>query len=178
MRISAALCSWYENQISNTPLANRARQTTATNRPTYLRNSRPRTLASRENRRSTRRSTPSGRTRSSDGMESPTYAISPPSGARSNRQRQPDTFASFDHLVRPGKQRWRDGKSERFCSHEIDSEIEAVRLLDRQVGRPGALQDLVHQDRRSAKHLRKVHAIANQGEGVALLEIGVGMHPA
>src|SRR3954463_4535833 len=148
MRISAVLCSWYENQISNSPLANSARQTTATNRPTYLRNSRPRTLASRENRGSTRRATPSATTRSSDGMESPTYAISALSRAYAYHQARGDrsvaskrSTASFDHLVGATEEWQWNGEAECLRGSEVDDKLDFGDVLNRQLCRLLAFQD-------------------------------------
>ena len=46
---------------------------------------------------------------------------------------------SFDNLVGAGEDRWRDREPERLGGLEIDHQLECSRLLDRQVGRFGAL---------------------------------------
>src|SRR6266581_9297581 len=51
---------------------------------------------------------------------------------------------SFDHLVGAGEQHRRHFEAERFRSLEIDNQLELGWLLDRQIGRLGALQDLIH----------------------------------
>jgi hypothetical protein len=57
----------------------------------------------------------------------------------------------FDHLVGAGKQRGRDGNSERFGCLEIDHQIELGRLLNRKVGWLCALENLVNVASGSAK---------------------------
>src|SRR5688500_7770079 len=51
---------------------------------------------------------------------------------------------SLDHLIRPPQQRRRDREAERFGGLEVDSEVELRRLLNWQIGRLRALQDLVY----------------------------------
>src|SRR3954451_4672187 len=50
--------------------------------------------------------------------------------------------ALFDHLVGAHQHRLRHGEAERRGGLEIDHQIELGRLLDRQVSRLGALEDL------------------------------------
>jgi hypothetical protein len=49
----------------------------------------------------------------------------------------------FDHLVGAGEQAIRHGEAQRFRSREIDDEIELGWLLDRDLTRLGAMQNLV-----------------------------------
>jgi hypothetical protein len=46
----------------------------------------------------------------------------------------------LNDLVSGGQQRFRDGEAERLGGLEVDDEFELCRLLDRQVGRFGALR--------------------------------------
>jgi hypothetical protein len=62
----------------------------------------------------------------------------------------------FDHFIGARPQRQRYGKDERFGSLEIDDQCELGRRLHGKVGR----------------------LLILEGEGVVLLEKGVGMHPA
>src|SRR6266481_6040872 len=48
---------------------------------------------------------------------------------------------SFDDLVGAGEDRWRDGEAKRLGGVEVDDQLEGRRLLDRQVGGLGALED-------------------------------------
>jgi hypothetical protein len=52
--------------------------------------------------------------------------------------------ASFDHLVGANEYRGRHGKAERSGSLHVDHQLELGRLLYRQIGRLGALENLVH----------------------------------
>src|SRR5262245_44074679 len=57
----------------------------------------------------------------------------------------------FDEVICPPEHRRRNRQAKRFCGLEVDDELESCGLLDGQVGRPRALQDLVHIMRRPAK---------------------------
>src|SRR5216684_213219 len=58
-----------------------------------------------------------------------------------------NTTSLFNHLVSAGEQRGRDSEAECFGSLEIDDQLEFGRLLDRQIGRFCASEDLVHVTR-------------------------------
>jgi hypothetical protein len=49
---------------------------------------------------------------------------------------------SLDHLIGGGQKRFRDGEAEGVCGLEIDQQLELCRLLYRQIGRLGPLQNL------------------------------------
>ena len=51
---------------------------------------------------------------------------------------------SLDHLIRPIQHRLRDRQADLLGRLEIDHQLELRRLLDRQIGRLGSLQDFVH----------------------------------
>jgi hypothetical protein len=50
--------------------------------------------------------------------------------------------SSLDHLIGAGKDRWRDCQAEGLGGLEIDDQLECCRLLDRQIGGLGAVEDL------------------------------------
>ena len=50
--------------------------------------------------------------------------------------------ASLDDLVGAGEDRWRHGEAERLRGLEVDHQLEFRRLLDRQIGWLGAVEDL------------------------------------
>jgi hypothetical protein len=49
----------------------------------------------------------------------------------------------LNHFVGAGEDRWRHGEAKRIRGLEIDDQLERSRLLDRQIGRIGALEDLL-----------------------------------
>src|SRR5712672_1958701 len=51
------------------------------------------------------------------------------------------TVSSFDHLVGAGEQRGWHSEAEGLGGRQIDHELELGRLLDRQIGRLGALEN-------------------------------------
>src|SRR5438067_411591 len=69
---------------------------------------------------------------------------------------------SLDHLVGADEQRGRDGEAERLCRLEVDDELKFGRLLNRQIGWLGALQDLIHEDSDPAVHVGFRGVIAHQ----------------
>src|SRR5262245_36318149 len=92
-------------------------------------------------------------------------AISPVSPRLAARPRPRRTVASvvfvarsFNHLVRPAEHRWWDRKTKRLSDAEIDPELELGRLLDWEVPGLGALENLVHESRRSARCLNVVRS--------------------
>ena len=69
----------------------------------------------------------------------------------------------FDDLVGAGEDRWRDSEAERLDSFEIDDQFEFVRLLHRDVGWLGSLENL---DELSCHfgpvHLHESRAVSSQ----------------
>ena len=53
-------------------------------------------------------------------------------------------YPSLNYFIRAQQEQLRDCETERLCRFEIDDEFEFGGLLDRQVGRLGALQDFVN----------------------------------
>jgi len=72
---------------------------------------------------------------------------------------------SFNHLVRAGEDRLRDSQTERMGGLEIDDQFEGRRLLDRQIGRLGTLQDPSGVNAGLTKESGEVRAIADQPAG-------------
>jgi len=58
--------------------------------------------------------------------------------------------ASFNHLIRAQQNGWRDLDAKRLRGLLVDDQFEQGRLLHRNVGRLGAAQDLVDDERRAA----------------------------
>src|SRR5262247_2170881 len=67
-----------------------------------------------------------------------------PGAVRSPARPETHAASSLDHLVGPREHRPRDSESERLRRLEVDDEIELGGLLHGQIGRLGALDDLVH----------------------------------
>src|SRR5262245_24187096 len=57
---------------------------------------------------------------------------------------QTTAATSLDHFVGTGEKYRRHLEAERLCRSDIDDQLEARRLLDRQVGRLGTPEYLVH----------------------------------
>src|SRR3970040_2366706 len=68
----------------------------------------------------------------------------------------------LDDLVGAKQQRLRNGQAQGLGGLEVDDELELGRLLDREIGRLGALEDLVDVDRRPAPHVRQRDGIAHE----------------
>src|SRR5215469_10553492 len=80
-------------------------------------------------------------TRANVYTESPSFS----KGRLEDRHRASEERASIrslDHFIRPRQQRRRDRQAKRLGGLEVDDQLEGRRLLDRQIGGLGALEDL------------------------------------
>src|SRR5215208_5496341 len=73
---------------------------------------------------------------------------------------------SFDDLVGASKQRLRHRETERLCGLQVYDQLEPSWLLDRQVGRLGALEDLSDVNAHLTGDGTPARSIANQPAGV------------
>ena len=69
---------------------------------------------------------------------------------------------SFDYFVGQRKQLWRNFKSHRLCRLEIYDQFKFRRLLHRQIGRLGPLQNLIDKDRRFLKHVWVIRPVRHE----------------
>src|SRR6266545_677508 len=76
---------------------------------------------------------------------------------------------SFDHRLGSQQYLRLDREPKRLGGPEIDDRVELSRLLDRELGRLGALEDPVHEARRSPPDIREVDTEAEETAGVGIL---------
>src|SRR5205809_704757 len=72
----------------------------------------------------------------------------------------------LDHLVRPQQHRLWDGQPENLRSSEVDHQLELRRLLDGEVGRLGALEDLVYVGGRAPEHVTNAWPVRHEAAGL------------
>jgi hypothetical protein len=72
---------------------------------------------------------------------------------------------SFNDLVGAGEDRGRHRQAERLGGVEVDDKLEGRRLLDRQIGGLGALEDLSDVNAGLAIGSREARSIADQAAG-------------
>src|SRR5215467_7890883 len=81
--------------------------------------------------------------------------------------------SSLDHLIRPCQQRGRDRETESFGGLEVDDELELGGLLDRQVGRLGTFQDLVHVQSSTLVQIVKLRAVGHEASNLDVLPLAI-----
>src|SRR5262249_25956050 len=91
----------------------------------------------------------------------------PPPGSRART----GGMGSLGHLVRAQGQITRDRPTQRVRGLPVEHQLELRGLLDRQIRRPRALQDLVHERRRLPMELGDVLTVAHQAAGDRVLAI-------
>src|SRR5215470_13199175 len=70
---------------------------------------------------------------------------------------------SLNDLIRPRQHRRRDGQAERLGGLEVDDELELGRLLDREIGGLGTLEDLCHIGSGASIEISEIRAVAHEG---------------
>src|ERR1700732_2720391 len=88
-----------------------------------------------------------------------------PGWRRTAPARGPTRRVSFDDLVGAGEDRLRHGEAERLGGLEIDHQLEGGRLLHRQIGRLGAVEDLSGVNADLAIYADEARPIADQPAG-------------
>src|SRR6266700_7303274 len=69
---------------------------------------------------------------------------------------------SFDHLIGAGDEGRGDVEADRGRGFEIDDQLEFGGQLDRQIGRPGAVEDAVDVTRRALEQDTEIDALGNE----------------
>src|SRR5882724_2866496 len=82
-------------------------------------------------------------------------------------------YRSTNDLIRPLQQRLRDVQAERLRGLEVDDQLKLRRLLDGQVARLGALEDLVDEDRRAPPDIVDIRAVGDQPAGLDVLPVRI-----
>src|SRR5207245_10733062 len=98
----------------------------------------------------------------------PASAVRRRAGSRATRasvRRGARAGSSLDDLVRSHAERLGNRQSQRFGSLEVNDQLEVCRLLDREIGGPGALQDLVDKNGRTSVEHGKIDAVRDKGSG-------------
>src|SRR5215831_6552980 len=98
--------------------------------------------------------------RSYDGIEHPAK----PTAAMRSRPRWSSTL--LNDFVRPDEYRLRDVEAERFGGLQVDHQLELGRLLDGQIARFSALQDLVDEYGSTAKVFGNVRPVGHEPAGL------------
>src|SRR5262249_27891412 len=68
----------------------------------------------------------------------------------------------LDYLIRSQQQRWRDGEAERLGRLEVDHELELRGLLDGQIGRLRALENLIDVGGGAPPDIRQARAVRHE----------------
>src|SRR6266850_8578292 len=72
------------------------------------------------------------------------------------------SHVSSDHLIRPRQHVGRNRQADLLCRFQIDDEFEFCRLFNREIGRLGAFQNLVHIRSGAPVQVEKVHAVIHK----------------
>src|SRR5262245_29048762 len=94
----------------------------------------------------------------------PSKPAVPPSASAFTNSRRLRCMAELllNHLIRPQQQRRWDGEAEGLSCLEVNKQLELGRLLDRKIAWFRASEDLVDEERGTAKHLVVVRSIGHQ----------------
>ena len=78
---------------------------------------------------------------------------------------------SFDHLVRPVQHGLRNRHTDLLRGFKIEHQLKLRRLLDRQVGRLGSLQDSVHVVGYAPLAVREVRPVGHEPAGIYICTV-------
>src|SRR5690242_3246566 len=94
-------------------------------------------------------------------------------GAPELRREARHSLVLFDDLVGAVENRWRNREAECLSGLKIDDQLKLGRLLDGQIGWPGALEDPSDVDAALAKDSRLARSIADQAAGGDVCAVGI-----
>ena len=77
--------------------------------------------------------------------------------------------SSLDHLIRPAQQRVRDPQAEGLHRLEIDHQVELRGLLDGEIARLGALENLAHIGARPSGQLGQASGLGHEATRLDVL---------
>src|SRR5262245_54525563 len=96
----------------------------------------------------------------------PTFGCVPTTAlSMGNKVRGQKGWNSLNQLISPCDEERRHFEANRFCGLEIDHQLELRRLLHREVGGLGALQDLVHKHGAAPEEIEKAWPVRHETAG-------------
>jgi hypothetical protein len=85
-----------------------------------------------------------------------------PKSSRAGSGRPCGEGSLLEDVIRAQQQRRRDGEAERLCGLHVNHQLEFRGLLDREIGRLRALENLVHVIGGTPKQVQKVRPVGHQ----------------
>src|SRR3954471_7598045 len=101
-----------------------------------------------------------------------TFCARPRMNTPRTRQVPPRRRASsLDHLVGAGEEGWREFDPKGPCCPEVDDELESLGLINGQLSRGRAFQNLIDVGRRSGVQVREARTVAEQNTSLNVVRL-------